>query len=327
MGSDLRIVKVGNNILHFKFGSSCQLERVEKGGPWNFQNSLLLICRWRKGLTATNITFTHAPFWIQVWGFPFEYMSKEAGKDIGSKLGKVIEVNKRLLQAEQAKFMRIRVAISIDKPLRRGRNITNADGELCWLTFRYERLPTFCYICDLIGHDDKHCHVSQSDGLKERQYGEWLKAGGVVKSGGEKGKTNGSRNSDPVENDGTRFKSQSTTEVFGSSAQTGENGSELFKEKDDAMSAAKFKTCGPSKEDLEVCSPLKPKMEVNNNNQAKEKGLSPDADKKATGKGRLKKIAREKNKAQEVDMINQSPEVGKKRLGNIEVLTRAEGND
>ena len=51
VGSDLRIVEVENNILQFKFGSRCQLEWVEKSGPWNFDNNLLLLCRWRKGLT------------------------------------------------------------------------------------------------------------------------------------------------------------------------------------------------------------------------------------------------------------------------------------
>ena len=51
MGSDLRIVEVGNNILQFKFNSRCQLEWVEKSGPWNFDNNLLLLGRWRKGLT------------------------------------------------------------------------------------------------------------------------------------------------------------------------------------------------------------------------------------------------------------------------------------
>ena len=117
MGSDLRIIEVGNNILQFKFGSQCQLEWVEKCGPWNSENNLLLLCRWRKGLTATNITFTYAPFWIQVWGLPFEYMSEEARKDIGGKIGKVIEVDKRSLQAKQAKFIRIKVEIPIDKPL------------------------------------------------------------------------------------------------------------------------------------------------------------------------------------------------------------------
>ena len=43
MGSDLRIVKVGNDILQFKFSSQYQMEWVEKNGPWNFDNNLLLL--------------------------------------------------------------------------------------------------------------------------------------------------------------------------------------------------------------------------------------------------------------------------------------------
>ena len=39
-------------------------------------------------------------------------MSEDAGKDIGSRLGKVLEMDKRSLQAEQAKFMRIWVEIT-----------------------------------------------------------------------------------------------------------------------------------------------------------------------------------------------------------------------
>ena len=48
MCSDLRIVEVGNNTLQFKFSSRYQMEWVEKSGPWNFDNNLLL-CRWKKG--------------------------------------------------------------------------------------------------------------------------------------------------------------------------------------------------------------------------------------------------------------------------------------
>ncbi|KAK9991321.1 hypothetical protein SO802_026306 [Lithocarpus litseifolius] len=222
-GSDLRIVEVGNNILQFKFGSQCQLEWVEKGGPWNFENNLLMLCRWGKGLTATNITFTHTPFWIQVWGLPFEYMTEEAGKDIGGKIGKVIEVDKRSLQAERAKFMRIRVEIVIAKPLRRGGNITNADGDRCWLTFRYERLPTFCYICGLIGHDDKYYCKKQQEGLKERQYGEWLRAGSVVKNGRERGKKKVNGGSDSMVNVRASADSHGAAGFFGASAQAEEN--------------------------------------------------------------------------------------------------------
>ena len=44
MGSGLRIIEVGNNTLQFKFSSLYQMEWVEKSGPWNFDNNLILLC-------------------------------------------------------------------------------------------------------------------------------------------------------------------------------------------------------------------------------------------------------------------------------------------
>ena len=137
LGFDLRIVKVGNNILQFKFSSMYQLEWVERSRLWNFENNLLLLCRWRRGLSLANLVFTHTPFWVQVWGLPFEHMTEEAGRDIGGKLGRVIEVDKRSWQADQAKFMRVRVDLPIEKPFRRGGYVTNMDGERCWVSFKY----------------------------------------------------------------------------------------------------------------------------------------------------------------------------------------------
>ena len=72
MGSDMRIVEVGNNVLQFKFSSKYQLEWVERCGPWSFDNNLLLLYRWKKGLTSTNISFTHSPFWFQIWGLYYK---------------------------------------------------------------------------------------------------------------------------------------------------------------------------------------------------------------------------------------------------------------
>ena len=94
LGSDLRIVDVGNDIMQFKFSSRFQMEWVEKSGLWNFENNLLLLCHWRASLTLTNIVFTHSPFWVQVWGLPFEFMNEEVGKDIGGTIGNFLEVDK-----------------------------------------------------------------------------------------------------------------------------------------------------------------------------------------------------------------------------------------
>ena len=93
------------------------------------------------------------------------------------------------------------------------------------------------------------------------------------------------------------------------------------------MSAANFKSHGLNGEDPEVSSPLKPKKEANKNGQVESKSLSPEVENNTMSKGKWKKIAREKGKAQEVEKINKGPEVGKKRLESIEALTKAEGRD
>lgn len=172
MGSDLQIVEVGNNILQFKFNSEFQLQWVERNGPWNFENNLLLLCRWRKGLSASNINFTHSPFWVQIWGLPFEHMSLDVGKELGNSLGKFIESDRRTGHSDQAKFMRIRVDLQLDKPLRRGGRVASADGERFWVSFKYERLPVFCFLCGRLGHDDKRCHECKDCQNVSRQYGD-----------------------------------------------------------------------------------------------------------------------------------------------------------
>ena len=41
-------------------------------------------------------------------------MTKEVGRDIGGKIGRVIEVDKRSWQVDQAKFMLVRVDLLIE---------------------------------------------------------------------------------------------------------------------------------------------------------------------------------------------------------------------
>ena len=86
-------------------------------------------------------------------------MSEEVGQDIGRSLGRLIEVDKWACQLDQAKFMRIRVDLPIDKPLRRGGHVVSKDGEKFWIHFRFQRLPTFCFLYGMLGHSDKHCQV------------------------------------------------------------------------------------------------------------------------------------------------------------------------
>lgn len=92
--------------------------------------------------------------------------------------------------------MSIRVDLPLNKPLRRGGNIVNLDGSKTWVTFKYERLPCFCFQCGLLGHDKRHCASFPYSPELPKQYGVWLKVGGNSKEGLERSRASSSRGQD-----------------------------------------------------------------------------------------------------------------------------------
>lgn len=79
--------------------------------------------------------------------------------------------------------MRIRVDLQLDEPLRHGGKIARMEGEKFWVNFEYERLPTFCFICGRMGHDNRHCSMSLEEHNTSQQYGDWMRANGNPKMG------------------------------------------------------------------------------------------------------------------------------------------------
>ena len=47
-------------------------------------------------------------------------MSEEVCRDLSNSLERFIETDRRVGQSDQAKFMRVRVDLQLDKPLRQG---------------------------------------------------------------------------------------------------------------------------------------------------------------------------------------------------------------
>ena len=66
---------------------------------------------------ASTVTFNSVPLWVQLCGLPFDLISEEACRDIDGGLGKVMEVDNKAFSSEQARFVRVRVEIPLDKPL------------------------------------------------------------------------------------------------------------------------------------------------------------------------------------------------------------------
>ena len=198
----LQISEVGSNLFQFKFQSEYELNRILKGGPWTFDNQLLMLTRWRAGMSANNVVLEHASLWVQLWGVPFDLMSPKVVAEVGNKMGSVEDVEHRRRTDDQKLFLRVRVALPISKPVRRGGFLLGSDGKRHWVTFKYERLPMICHFCGILGHDLRHCpaHFAATKGtdMVDYQYGEWLKAdSGRTKSPPRRSRENPTR-SDPV---------------------------------------------------------------------------------------------------------------------------------
>nr|GMD47164.1 uncharacterized protein LOC109179941 [Ipomoea batatas] len=57
-------------------------------------------------------------------------------------------------------------------------NVKPAKGNPFYIDFKYERLPTFCFLYDLIGHNENSCYIIFESNVRnmERNYSPELKA-------------------------------------------------------------------------------------------------------------------------------------------------------
>ncbi|XP_019178362.1 PREDICTED: uncharacterized protein LOC109173575 [Ipomoea nil] len=163
----------------FKFYHEADISRIINDGPWTFDKSLLLLKRLSDTEDPLDIDLNTAEFWVQVHGLPPGFRSEAVLRGVGDFIGVVYHCDERNFDGSTRSFFRIRITIDVTKPLKKGMRLKKEDGDWIQIEFRYERLPTFCFICGLLGHSDKFCNrrVQGWDPLSEKTYGSELRAG------------------------------------------------------------------------------------------------------------------------------------------------------
>ena len=81
LNEELQIIEVGANLFQLKFRSEFEMERVWKGGPWTFDNQVLMLRKWQPGMTAKNVQFEAVPLWVQIWDAPFDMTCPRVARD------------------------------------------------------------------------------------------------------------------------------------------------------------------------------------------------------------------------------------------------------
>lgn len=52
-------------------------------------------------------------------------------------------------------FLRVKVKVDVSRTLCRSRKAVLEDNKEIWVSFKYEKLPNFCYWCGMVSHVNK----------------------------------------------------------------------------------------------------------------------------------------------------------------------------
>ncbi|TXG72019.1 hypothetical protein EZV62_000598 [Acer yangbiense] len=118
-GGGVEIEVISTNIYAFHFQSFDDRKRVLMGGPWSFDGALIVLEEPEGKGAINSLLFNSVDFWVQISNVPMICMTKDIGKFLGSIIGEVREVDVGPSGDCLGKFMRVRVAVEVDKPLRR----------------------------------------------------------------------------------------------------------------------------------------------------------------------------------------------------------------
>ncbi|KAK4421419.1 hypothetical protein Salat_2092400 [Sesamum alatum] len=165
-------------LLHFRH--HVDQRRILDSGPWNFDNHLILLGEFGQGDDPLTMDLHYYDFTVRIQGISGSQLNPTLGRLIGSKLGTVKQVVVGDKVPSSLGLMKVHVSLDVRRPLLGHTKIRTANGNETVVTFSYEHLGNFCYLCWMIGHVDSICDHRYSDDFIDPgltlPYGPWLRA-------------------------------------------------------------------------------------------------------------------------------------------------------
>ncbi|KAJ9141031.1 hypothetical protein P3X46_031615 [Hevea brasiliensis] len=112
------IKELGNNVYLFQFFHELDVERVLKGGPWNYQQQPILLHELQPNEKPREVELTRLDLWVQVHDVPNGFMFEHVAKDVGTYIGIFLEFDPRDFSRLWRDYMHIRVSVDVRQPLK-----------------------------------------------------------------------------------------------------------------------------------------------------------------------------------------------------------------
>ncbi|KAK9009161.1 hypothetical protein V6N11_080630 [Hibiscus sabdariffa] len=174
------ITTVKSNYYRIKFPTEDIRNDILSRGPWNFKGDWLALAALNPNYSIDEYTFLSMNVWMHIYGIPSILMDDDdianhTGNSLGSMIGTVVKVDTRRIDLNMVDYLRIGIVLDVTKPVRRCVAIggSGPSPKLCPL--QYERLPTLCHGCGIIGHALDACSTFKPTPNSKLQYGDWLR--------------------------------------------------------------------------------------------------------------------------------------------------------
>ena len=135
----------------------------------------LIMERLKEGDNPRTMAINNLDIWVQLHDISAGFMSLRVATDVGNYIGKFIENDSNNFTGVWRDYLRIRVTLPLDVPIKRRMKLKKTEENWCWVNFKHEAIPTFCFICGMVGHGDKFCErlFDNPGGNVQKAYGSW----------------------------------------------------------------------------------------------------------------------------------------------------------
>ncbi|KAK8525338.1 hypothetical protein V6N12_014033 [Hibiscus sabdariffa] len=172
----LSISHIGENLYRIHFDNAAKCTEIFNRGSWLFKSDLLAVAHFNPNLDAQDHVFSTMNVWVRIHDLPTilmdsESMTIQTGSSLGSLIGNVTKTNTRRIDGNMTIYLRVGCCINVNSPVWRCVFIGGSGSVKKCCMLQYERLPTLCHSCGLLGHLVSSCPIVEITPETKLQYG------------------------------------------------------------------------------------------------------------------------------------------------------------
>lgn len=128
----------------FIFFHMMDVRKVIEGGPWSFEQAMLVFRQVLPGEDPVLIPLNEVELWVQIYDIPQGFLSEAILRSVGSAIGRYVKSDPNTFEGGWKQYIRIRVSLNVEKPLKRRMKINREGDSWSWLNYMKVLEHFFC---------------------------------------------------------------------------------------------------------------------------------------------------------------------------------------